>query len=99
MGSLSQALPTSDLSTYSLPPRMKSTMTTLLLTLLVLGSISANAKYALIETMDAPDEPMGMDVGLDEPEEPTGNKIEPAEGEDYCPFSACGGFGPPPFFG
>jgi len=64
-------------------------MIMLLLTILLLGPISANPKYALIETEDAPDEPNEVDAGLDKLGEPTGNNIEPAKGADYCAFGPC----------
>ena len=66
---------------------MPSPITKLLLLIILVGSTAPKPKYVLIETQDAPDETMGLDAGLKEPEHPRGNKIEPtAKGADYwCP--------------
>merc|ERR1712215_396706 len=78
------------------PPNMPSPITKLLLLIILVGSTAPKPKYVLIETQDAPDEPMGLDAGLEEPEDPRGNNIEPTtEGSDYaCPICSVG----PPWF-
>ena len=68
-------------------------MTMVVLTILLVGSTTAKPKYALIETEDAPNKPIGLDDGLDEP----GNKIEPAKGADYCWVYPCPGDPPLPW--
>ena len=63
-------------SIHTSAPSMKFSIIILLFRLVV-----GNPKFALIETEDAP----GFDAGLEMPEEPTANKIEPAKsaGADF----------------
>merc|ERR1712002_687018 len=93
MGSVSQASSSSD---HTTPPKMQSSMTMVVLTMLLVGFIAAKPKYALIETEDSPNEAIGVDARLDEPGEPTGNKIEPAKGSDYCFLDGLEGIVCPP---